>query len=120
MSPISEMSHLPMISPLNSFTIRKTRVHMRKRAGSLAEISPVRSEIIGRRDENSPYEHASPVTEMKSSVLIGRQFASGRFHLVKRDKISHMKPGHILSHLMGYLTNRVHMNRPLIQKSRVS
>ena len=88
---------------------------MRKRAGSLAEISPVRSEIIGRRDENSPCEHASPVTEMKCSVLIGLQFASGRFHLVKRDKISHMKPGHILSHLTGYLAKRDHMNRPLVR-----
>ena len=86
---------------------------MRKRAGSLAEISPVRSEIMGRRDENSPCEHASPVTEMKCSVLIGLQFASGRFHLLKRDKISHMKPGHILSHLTGYLAKRDHMNRPL-------
>ena len=90
---------------------------MRKRAGSLAEISPVRSEIIGRRDENSPYEHASLVTEMKCSVLIGRQFASGRFHLVKRDKISHMKPGHILSHLMGYLAKQDHMNRPLMTQT---
>ena len=87
---------------------------MRKRAGSLAEVSPVRSEIIGRRDENSPCEHASLVTEMKCSVLIGLQFASGRFHLVKRDKISHMKPGHILSHLTGYLAKRDHMNRPLV------
>ena len=52
---------------------------MNKRAGSLAEISPVRSEIIGRRDENSPYEHASPVAGMKCSVLIGRQFSSGYF-----------------------------------------
>ena len=86
---------------------------MRKRAGSLPKISPVRSEIIRRRDENSPYEHASPVTEIKCSVLIGRQFASSRFHLVKRDKISHMKPGHILSHLMGYLAKRDHMNSPL-------
>ena len=76
---------------------------MGKRAGSLAEISPVRSEIIGRRDENSPYEHASPIGEMKCSVLIGSQFASGRFHLLKRDKISHMKLGNILCYLMGYL-----------------
>ena len=68
---------------------------MRKRAGSLTEISPVRNEIIGRRDENSPYEHASPATEMKCDILIGRQFASGRFHLVKRDKMSHIKPEHI-------------------------
>ena len=50
---------------------------MSKRAGPLAEISSVRSEIIGRRDENSPYEHASPVAEMKCGVLIGRQFAFG-------------------------------------------
>ena len=82
---------------------------MGKRAGSLAEFSPVRSEIIGRQDENSPYEHASPVAEMKCNLLIGRQFASGRFHLVKRDKMSHMKTGHIL----GYLAKRDHMNRPL-------
>ena len=86
---------------------------MGKRAGSLAEILPVRSKIISRRDENSPYEYASPATEMKCNVLIGRQFASGRFHLVKRDKISYMKPGHILSHLMGYLAKRDHMNRSL-------
>ena len=44
---------------------------MGKRANSLAEISPVRSEIIGRRDENSPYENASLVAEMKCSVLVG-------------------------------------------------
>ena len=56
---------------------------MRKRAGLLAEISPLRCEIIGMQDENSPYEHANPVAEMKCSVLTGRQFTSGRFHLVK-------------------------------------
>ena len=50
---------------------------MSKRDGSLAENSPVRSEIIGRRDENSPNEHASPVAEMKCSVLIGCQFSPG-------------------------------------------
>ena len=50
---------------------------MSKRAGSLAEISPVRSEIIGKRDENSPYEHASLVAEMKCNVLIECQFSSG-------------------------------------------
>ena len=44
---------------------------------SFAVISSVRSENIGRRDENSPYEHVSPVAEMKCSVLIGRQFACG-------------------------------------------
>ena len=43
---------------------------MRKKAGSLAEISPVRSEIIGRRDENLPYEDACTVAETKCSVLI--------------------------------------------------
>ena len=37
----------------------------------------MRSEIIDRRDENSPYEHVSPVAGMKCSVLIGRQFSSG-------------------------------------------
>ena len=111
MSPVSEMSRLPMISPRNSFTMKHC-VHMRKRAGPVAEISPVRSEIIGRRDENSPYEHASPVAEMKCRVLIGCQFTFGRFHLGQRDKISHMKPGLILSHLMGYCAKRDHMNRP--------
>ena len=92
---------------------------MRKRAGSLAEISLLRNEIIGRQDENSPYEHASPVTDMKYSVLIGLQFALGRFHLVKRDKFSHMKPGHILSHLIGYLAKRDHMNRPLFNETGI-
>ena len=38
---------------------------MSKRAGSLAEFSPVKSEIRGRWDENSPYEHVNPVAEMK-------------------------------------------------------
>ena len=52
---------------------------MRKRAGSLAEISPVKSEIIGRRDENSPYEDVNPVAEMECSVLIGRQSLSDDF-----------------------------------------
>ena len=42
-------------------------VHMRKRAGPLAEISFEFAEIIGRRDENFPYEHASPLTGMKSN-----------------------------------------------------
>ena len=67
---------------------------MRKisKAGSLAEISLVRSVIIGRRDENLPYEHASPVAETKCSVLIGCQF-------------SHVKPGHILSRYIGYLAD---------------
>ena len=46
---------------------------MRKRAGWLAKISLARSEIIGRRDENSSYEHACPVTDMKRNVLIGCQ-----------------------------------------------
>ena len=34
---------------------------MSKRAASLAEISSLKSEIIGRQDENSPYEPASTV-----------------------------------------------------------
>ena len=42
-------------------------VHMRKRAGPLAEISFEFAEIIGRRDEIFPYEHASPLTGMKSN-----------------------------------------------------
>ena len=57
---------------------------MRKRAGPLAEIPPVRGKIIGKWDENSPCEFS-------------------RFHLGKRDEILHVKPGYILSHLMGYL-----------------
>ena len=92
---------------------------MSKRAGSLADFSPVRSEIIGRRDENSPYEHASPVAEMKCSVLIGRQFSSGWFHLERRDNISHMKPGHIFPHLTG-IAKRYHMNRPLLRSPLLS
>ena len=47
---------------------------MRKRAGPLAEISFEFAEIIGRRDENFPYEHASPLTGMKSNK-------SSRFNL---------------------------------------
>jgi hypothetical protein len=35
---------------------------MRKRAGTLAEISFDFAEIIGRRDEKFPYEHARPLT----------------------------------------------------------
>jgi hypothetical protein len=43
-------------------------VHMRKRAGPLAEISFEFAEIIGRRDANIfPYEHASLLTGMKSN-----------------------------------------------------
>jgi hypothetical protein len=41
---------------------------MRERAGPLAEISFEFAEIIGRRDEKfSIYEHASPLTGMKSN-----------------------------------------------------
>ena len=50
---------------------------MSKQAGWFTEISSVRSEIIRGRDENSPYEHASPVAGMKCSVLIGRQSVFG-------------------------------------------
>ena len=64
---------------------------MSVRAGSLAEFSPVRNEMIGRQDENSTYKHVSPVVEIKYSVLIGRQFAFGRISLGKRDKISQLK-----------------------------
>ena len=92
MSPIGETSRLPMISPSNSFTIKINIAFIW--VSDPADL-PVRSEIIGRRDENSPYEHASPVAGMKCSVLIGRQFTSGWFHLRSRDNISHMKPGHI-------------------------
>jgi hypothetical protein len=43
------------------------RVHMRKRAGPLAEISLEFAEIIAGGMKNFPYEHASPLTGMKSN-----------------------------------------------------
>ena len=50
---------------------------MGKRARWLAEISLVTSKIIGRRYENYPYEHASPVAEMNYIMISG--------HFSKRD-----------------------------------
>ena len=68
MIPLTGTSRLPTISPPIYFPIKFCiAVHMRKRAGPLAEISFEFAEIIGRRDENFPYEHASPLTGMKSN-----------------------------------------------------
>ena len=36
----------------------------------------MRNEIIGRRDDNPPYEHDSSVAKIECSDLIGRKFAS--------------------------------------------
>ena len=52
---LSGTSRLPMISPRSCFPSKIFYcVHMKKRAGPLAEISLEFAEIIGRRDENFP------------------------------------------------------------------